>query len=136
FRGGIRAVVYLYVLLWSIPAVAQNATLRGFVTDASDGQPLQGVNVILRGGDENVLGTVTTPDGIYVIGNIAPGRYELQASFIAFASYVDTLDLPAGDARHLDIMLSDADTEVGEIMVEAERETGAARITAGQQRVL
>jgi hypothetical protein len=112
--------------------------MRGFVTDASDGQPLQGVNVLLRSESdgENLVGAVTTTDGVYVIGDISPGRYVLQASFIGFESYVDTLEMAAGDARHLDIVLSEDQMEVGEIMVESERQGGAARVTAGQQRVL
>ena len=113
----------------------QYAAVRGFVTALDDGQPLQGVHVILTR-DDTVLGGVTDPDGIYLIGRVPEGRYILQASFIGFETFTDTLDLAAGDSRHLDIALAGQQAEIDEVVVEAERETGAARVTAGQQRVL
>lgn len=118
-----------------VPQVlAQHATVRGFVTDATDGQALQGVHVVLRD-EEGIHGGVSNPDGVYVISRVPPGRYVLQASFIGFETYTDTLDLTAGDERHINIALREAQAEVGEVVVEAEREAGAARIIAGQQRV-
>ncbi len=126
------------VLLSIAPPLAhaqQSAAVRGFVTAQDDGQPLQGVHVIIRQGD-TVLGSVTDPDGIYLIGRIPAGRYVLQASFIGFETFSDTLDLAAEDSRHLDIALTTQQAALDEVVVEAERETGAARVTAGQQRVL
>ncbi len=113
---------------------AQTATVRGFVTDDADGQPLQGVNVVLSSGDD-LLGAVSTPDGVYLISGVPPGEYVLQASFIGFDTYSDTLELAPGESRHVDIVMREQETEVGEIVVESEREAGAARVTAGQQRV-
>lgn len=113
----------------------QYAAVRGFVTSLEDGQPLQGVHVILTQ-DDTVLGAVTDPDGIYLIGRVPEGRYILRATFIGFETFADTLDLAAGDSRHLDIALAEQQAAIGEVIVEAERETGAARVTAGQQRVL
>ena len=56
--------------------------------------------------DDTVLGGVTDPDGIYLISRVPEGRYILQASFIGFETFTDTLDLAAGDSRHLDIALA------------------------------
>ena len=61
----------------------QHAVVRGFVTSQDDGQPLQGVHVILTR-DDTVLGAVTDPDGIYLIGRVPEGQYILQATFIGF----------------------------------------------------
>ena len=36
------------VWLWGAPAAAQEVTLRGFIVDRSDGQPLPGANVALQ----------------------------------------------------------------------------------------
>lgn len=115
--------------------VGQTAAVRGFVTDASDGQPLQGVNVALSSEDE-FLGAVSTADGVYIISGVPPGEYVLRASFIGFETFTDTLQLAAGDSRHIDIVMGEEQLEIDEIVVESERESGAARVTAGQQRVL
>lgn len=47
----------------AIPASAQQITVSGQVTDATDGQPLVGVGVLISGGN----GTTTDYDGKYVI---------------------------------------------------------------------
>ncbi len=133
FLAGLAAVS-----LWLAPTLVhaqESAAVRGFVTAEDDGQPLQGVHVILRQG-ETLLGGVTDPDGIYLIGRVPAGQYVLEASFIGFETFSDTLDLAAGDSRHLDIALATRQAAMDEVVVEAERETGAARVTAGQQRVL
>ena len=131
--AGLAAV--LLSLTPTLSHAQESAAVRGFVTAEDDGQPLQGVHVVLTL-DDTVLGSVTDPDGIYLIGRVPPGRHILQASFIGFETFSDTLDLAPGDSRQLDIALVTQQAAMDEVVVEAERETGAARVTAGQQRVL
>lgn len=57
----VLAVVAAFLL--AIPATAQQITVSGQVTDATDGQPLVGVGVLLPG----AKGTTTDYDGKYVI---------------------------------------------------------------------
>ena len=133
FLAGLAAVSL--ALAPALVHAQEPAAVRGFVTAQDDGQPLQGVHVILRQ-DETLLGGVTDPDGIYLIGRVPAGRYVLEASFIGFETFSDTLQLAAGDSRHVDIALATRQAAMDEVVVEAERETGAARVTAGQQRVL
>ncbi|MFB3131868.1 MAG: carboxypeptidase regulatory-like domain-containing protein [Rhodothermales bacterium] len=116
-------------------ARAQNAVVRGFVTDAANGEALQGVNVVLENAAGDLRGMATTGDGIYGITRVPPGHYQLRASFIGFQTYVDTLDLAANERLTVNIELLLDETELGEIVVEGIEETGAARMTAGLQTV-
>lgn len=117
-------------------ARAQNISIRGFVTDASDGQKLQGVNVYLRNGSGNLYGAATDTDGAYGIARIPPGSYVLYATFIGYQTFTDSLDLTTGQILTYNITLHPADTELDEVVVESEKETaGAAGITAGMQSV-
>ena len=117
-------------------ALAQSASIRGFATDASDGQPLQGVNVTLRGTDDTFLGAATDADGYYAVSRIGPGTYVFAATFIGYSPHVDTLTLAAGEALTVNVALSPDESELDEVVVESEREgTGAAGISAGLQRV-
>ena len=116
-------------------ASAQTAILRGFVTSESDGQPLPGVNILLEsaGGERN--GTATNSDGFYAFSRLEPGVYYLVASFIGFETYADTLRLQ-DEITSLNFALAEDLSELGEVVVETERETaGAAGITAGLQTV-
>ncbi|HUF09552.1 MAG TPA: TonB-dependent receptor [Rhodothermales bacterium] len=129
------AILVLFAAL-ATAAYGQTASLRGFVTDASDGQPLQGVNVVLTNDAGAFLGAAADVDGIYSISRIPPGTYALRATSIGYAAYADTLTLATGELRSLNIALRPADVEVGEVVVEAEKETaGAAAISAGLQTI-
>ena len=116
-------------------ASAQPATLRGFVTDQSNGEALELVNVALLGAGSAIKGSVTNRDGLYLIPNIDPGRYVFRASFIGYQTYTDTLDLGPGERQSLNVALSSGGASLDEVLVESERTSGAARITAGQQTV-
>ena len=53
----------------------------GVVTDASNGQPLAGVNVIVEG---TTMGAATNTEGYYIILNIPPGLYTLRFSMMGY----------------------------------------------------
>ena len=54
----------MFVCLVAIPAFTLGQTITGVVTDAADGEPLAGVNILAEG---TTIGTVTTLDGNYQI---------------------------------------------------------------------
>ena len=119
-----------------VPSVrAQQATLRGFVTDQRSGQALEFVNVALSDEAGRVRGAATTRDGLYLINRITPGRYLLRVSSIGYQPYADTLDLAARDVRTLNIALSPAEATLGEVVVEDERAEGGVMARAGRQTV-
>lgn len=118
-------------------ALAQQSTLRGFITSDTDGLPLQGVNVILTidSDPDAFIGTVSDDDGFYVFSRLNAGNYTLRASFIGFQTYTDEFRIEESGVTNLSFALEEGDTELDEVLVEVERETGAARVTAGLQTV-
>ena len=130
------AALLLAVLVGpTVPAAAQTATVRGFIQSQSDGQPLPGVNVILRASGQEPRGTATDSDGLYSFSRLPLGTYALSASFIGFETYVDTLDLAEGITT-LNISLRESRAELDEIVVETEEDaSGVAGLTAGLQTV-
>ncbi len=58
-------------LLWLIPmSFFAQSTIRGTVTDAGSGQPIPGVNIIVK---ETTIGTATDFDGVYTLSNVNNG---------------------------------------------------------------
>ncbi|MXW64852.1 MAG: TonB-dependent receptor plug domain-containing protein [Bacteroidetes bacterium SB0662_bin_6] len=108
-------------------------TVRGIVTDASNGLPLPGANVLLRDSTGSTMGSVSNRDGFYLISGLAPGAYRLQASFIGFEAYTDTLIVEAGARITRHIALVPATGELNEVVIAAE--SGAGRMRAGLQTV-
>ena len=129
-------VVLLLGAVTVLPVTAQNATIRGFVTSESDGQPLPGVNVILLdAAGALVTGTATDADGFYALSRVRPGSYLLRATFIGFSTYEEQVTLAEGIVTN-NFALEEAAAELEGVVVEVERETaGAANITAGLQTV-
>jgi len=124
------------VWLGGSAATAQPVTLRGFVTDASDGQPLQGVNVAvlpLQDPQQRIRGAVSDKDGFYQVNQIPPGRYALRISYVGYAVYTDTLALGAEAFLTLSVELASSEEALGEVIVQAE--SGATRVEAGLQTI-
>jgi len=106
------------------------------VTDAANGHPLSGTNVVIQHLDDSSFqrGAATDRDGLYLIPRLPPGRYALRASFIGYAPFADTLSLRAGETRSVHIRLSPQEAALEEVVVESERQ-GVADLTAGQQTI-
>ena len=131
-----RVVVLLFVavLLWAPQVLAQTASVRGFITDESDGQPLQGVNVAFEDATGALRGAVTDDDGFFIIIRLAPGRYVLRASFIGYETTRDTLNLEPGGTITRRLIMRPGEAALDEVVVEADRE-GGATVSAGLQTV-
>ena len=110
-------------------ALGQSVTLRGFVTDASNGQALPGANVTLRDDAGELRGGITDADGFYQIGGLPRGRHAVRISFVGFIPYIDTLQ--AGEERFvtLSVALAPGEEMLGEVVVETEQ--GVAQREAG-----
>ncbi|MYG44013.1 MAG: TonB-dependent receptor [Rhodothermaceae bacterium] len=129
-----RVFLWSAFFLFCVPQVsAQTASVRGFVTDASDGQALQGVNIALRDATGNLRGGSTDDDGFFIVVRLQPGRWFLQASFIGYETFADTLDLTEDRTERLSISLRPG-VELDAVVVEGERE-GGAMVAAGVQTV-
>lgn len=132
----IRHVLLLLTLsAWAGTAIGQTASIRGFVTDADDREALVGVNVVLESDTGGLRGGVTDGDGIYNLTRIPAGTYVLRFSFIGYTAWSDTLVFRTGQRLNLNIALQASPEMMEEAIVEAESETGAARVTAGLQTV-
>lgn len=117
-------------------AHAQSSTVRGFITDLATGQSLPGANVQFINTAGDVFGTAANSDGFYAISRLASGRYIFEASFVGYKSRVDTFFVKPDVITTYSVALEPRTEKVGEILVDAERETGTASITAGLQTIL
>ena len=76
------ACTLVFALFFCTPALAQTGKITGVVTDASTGEPLPGVNVVIVGAQQ---GATTNTEGLYNILNVSPGNYDVRASFVGYA---------------------------------------------------
>ena len=98
-----RAAMLLALLLAvALPAAAQG-TLSGVVTDATTGEELIGVNVIVVG---TSAGAATGIDGRYTIPSLRPNEYSVKVSYIGYETKLYTgIRIADGETTTLDIEL-------------------------------
>lgn len=130
-------------LAWLMPSAAvgqsQGITLRGFVTDAENSQPLSGANILLKSleNSDERHGAVAGSKGYYAITDLSSGVYTIRISFIGYETQTDTLKLTK------DNKLNTVTYTVGLNAVEQQLEGvvvtgntgGATTLEAGRQRV-
>ena len=108
--------LWLWSLLAAAPLLAQNATLRGVVSDETGGI-VPGASVTLTAPDGAQRTTAADGAGAYTFASVAPGQYTLQASAPQLAMRQPrTVTLRAG-LQIVNVQLSVAST-VQEIVVE------------------
>ena len=109
--------------------------LRGFVADSETGEFIFEANVAVTDSDGSTYGSATNSDGLYVISGLPPNRYVLNASFVGYRTYTDTLTLSAGEIRNLEIILVPERRILPTLVVEGEEEGNVADLIAGTERI-
>ncbi|MBC8180778.1 TonB-dependent receptor [candidate division KSB1 bacterium] len=81
----ITLLLSLILLLLSINLFAGvTGKIVGIVTDANNGEPLAGANILIEG---TIMGAAASLDGYYVILNVPPGTYTLKATMMGYTTY-------------------------------------------------
>ncbi|MDR0765370.1 MAG: carboxypeptidase-like regulatory domain-containing protein [Odoribacteraceae bacterium] len=113
------ALLLLFLLSSSIAAIAGTvdppSVVEGRVSDASTGEPLSGVTVLLKGAGR---GAVTDAGGHYRVGGVEGDSCTLAISYISYKSVERRVALGGGVAR-LDIALESRATAIDEVIVTA-----------------
>ena len=90
---------------------AQSVSVKGTVRDAKTGEVLPLVNVGLMRVSDTVFvrGNATDFDGKFVIKDVKPGKYLLQASYVGYEKYLEELEV-LGNLDKLEIALKGGTT--------------------------
>lgn len=112
--------ILLATLIFGLSVLLKAGTtgkIAGKVTDAENGQPLPGVNVIIEG---TSMGAATNADGSYAILNVPPGNYNIRFSMVGYEKTIVTgvrveIDLTS----IVNAQLSTSAVTVGEVVVTA-----------------
>ena len=112
----------LATALAAFPALGENVTLSGRVTDAG-GMPLVGANLVLTGGSlEEPMGTAARADGEYNFAGLEPGSYQLEVSHVGYrTATIAQIEIEPGASKQLDIELQEAVIYLEQSIVSASR---------------
>jgi len=81
-----KAFLFVAILLGTASSLwAQSGKITGTLLDADTKEPLIGATVGIQG---TTKGAITDIDGNYLMLNVAPGTYILEARYIGYATVV------------------------------------------------
>jgi len=110
--------------------LAQQPTqnVKGKITDQESQFPLAGVNIIIIGSIDTLIGTTSDDNGYYIIENIPVGRYEINYSMIGYnAIRLNNIILTSGKEIILDIEMSESSLQLNEVTITGEKQAGDAQ---------
>lgn len=125
-----RSLLGFLLMLCAFATMAQSQTVKGKVTDSETGEPLPGVNVLVKG---TSTGSTTDADGVYSVA--ASSKDVLVFSFIGFT----TIEVTVGEQTTIDLKLIADAQALGEVVVvgygtqKKEHLTGAVATTNIEQ---
>ncbi len=119
----IRKVLFILLLITiatNLAVAGNTGKLVGVVTDKNTGEPLAGVNIILKG---TPIGAATDLNGEYFILNIPPGSYDIECAYIGYQPFLyKDVQILSDQTTALNFELSEQTMELEEqIVVVAER---------------
>lgn len=106
-----RTVIGLLSLLWASGAAAQSTRVRGRVTDAAGGAPLQFVSVVFPG---TTVGITTDEQGIYSL-ETRDTVSRVQASMVGYAT--QTRPVKPGAFNQVDFALEAVEFGIGQVVI-------------------
>ncbi len=107
----------LSFFLLTIPLSLFAQSLSGSIID-EDSQALPGVQVYIPLLER---GTVSDPDGKYLIENLPEGAIHIEFRFIGYVTQKETVILQGDDSHKLDIILRETTLHAHEVVVERDR---------------
>ena len=119
-----RFVFLLFFFVLGQISSAQNVTtftVRGFLTDSIERQPLDAANVVIIKAKDSlyVTGGMSDEKGIFEIGRVAAGQYQVVISYLGYQTVIRPLNL-SGTPRTVNIGnigLRKQDLQISEVVV-------------------
>ena len=106
----------------SLSAWAQTGVICGTVSDAKFKDALIGASVVIEG---TTVGAIADVEGNFRIENVKPGKYTIVASYVSYKSEtIRDVVVKAHQESVLRIELSDADLQLQNVVVVAQRKLG------------
>jgi len=112
-----KQLLIFFLLLTNI-VFAQSYTVSGYVVNNESGETLIGVNIIVVG---QTKGAATDNNGFFRIPGLAPGKYQLEFSYIGFETHQVDVLIKNESLVLKEIALQPKELQSEEIIITAER---------------
>nr|HPH21697.1 carboxypeptidase-like regulatory domain-containing protein [Haliscomenobacter sp.] len=121
-----RILLCLSLLLLSSFLLAQNATLRGNVYDEETGNPIGFASISLANNPSQ--GAISDANGFFSIANLAPGKYQINISYLGYESAVFERELSAGNISYQRFLLKPTAIELEGVDISGRRSQARSQV--------
>ncbi|MBC7384379.1 MAG: TonB-dependent receptor [Bacteroidia bacterium] len=112
-------ITLISVLLLSLTSMAQQASVRGFVYDKENGEPIIFTNVVIK---ELIIGKATDINGFFDMSKIKPGTYTLLCWSLGYDTSQATVILTAGRITTQNLYLKPRKFELNEVEIRGDKQ--------------
>lgn len=110
----------------------QKGTIRGFIYDKQNGEPVLFTPVFLKG---TQLGSLTDVNGFYSISDVPVGNYELMVSTIGFDTLVVPVTILANQVVSKQLYVTKTTVNLKAVEVSAEREAQKSEVRTSVTKI-
>jgi hypothetical protein len=123
----------LLLLLFPLTLLAQQkGTIRGFIYDKQNGEPVLFTPVFLKG---TQLGALTDVNGFYSISDVPVGNYDLMVSTIGFDTLVVPITILANQVISKQLYVTKTTVNLKAVEVSAEREAQKTEVRTSVTKI-
>jgi hypothetical protein len=128
-----RILFTLLALVAVSTAFAQTTgTVRGFVYDRIDGEPVIFTNVFLQG---TSFGAATDVNGYYTISKIPPGNYILMVTSLGYDTARVEIVVKRGDVLNQRLTIGQSSIQINEFEISAEKQESQTQVKMSVQKI-
>ena len=109
----------LVLCAFAMTAFSQTGTVRGFLINEENGEPMIFANVFLKG---TTFGAVTDLNGFYAISKVPAGNYTLMGTYIGFDTATVNISVASGKITTQRLLVKKREVRLLEVSISAKRE--------------
>lgn len=110
-----RAHILLFILFFSLQAVAQKGIIKGRIIDANTNQPIEFASIIIQG---TKISSTSDLYGNYIFTGIEPGFKHLVVSLIGFQTTVSSeFQVQGNQTTFIDVAVEESTVQLNEVTV-------------------
>lgn len=131
FSNLIVISILLIAVICPKSIVAQgNGQVSGAVYESSSNSVLPGANIVIEGTSR---GDATDRNGFFLISNLAPGTYNVKASFLGYEDEIQEVQIEAGQTAKINFNLLETVIEGQDVVVYGNLSRGRAKALQDQK---
>ncbi len=124
-RNWLLGLIILFFLAGFQNLFAQNGSVSGIVSDATDGTPLWGTNILVAG---TSIGTNSDMDGKYHLSNISPGNVVIIFRYVGYRTDSALVRVEQNKVTYADVKLKPGVIQGSEVVITAQLQGQQAAI--------